>query len=100
MNAGHKQRCGKDGENLGVDAPANLLFGHAHLLQNLKACRILVALGDLLVVHDKHRAEEKDQTQQCAKIQHTAKEGVKTGACLLPAADAVGEAIYRFSTFG
>ena len=42
----------KHGEQLGVDAAADVLLRHAHLLHDGEAALVLVALADLLVVDD------------------------------------------------
>ena len=60
MHARRDQRQEKDGKHLGIDAFLDLLFCHSHLLQDLKPFLVLIAFGNLLIIHNQHRAQNKD----------------------------------------
>lgn len=74
----------EDGEDLGVDGPADLRLGHAHLLQRAEPGLVLVALGDLLVVDDEDRGQEEQKAQENAQEEETAKEGEETPLLIGP----------------
>ena len=71
MHPRHHQRQEKYQQHLAVNGAFHLPAAHAHLLHDLKPRPILVALGDLLVIHDQHRGKQAHQSQDNAQKQQS-----------------------------
>ena len=81
----HEKRQIEHRQQLAVDAAPDVALGHAHLLHNVEAGLILIALGQLLVIQDRHRRKDKDDTQHDAQEEQAAVGAVKSAR--LPALD-------------
>ena len=68
----HHQRQGEHRQQLAVDAPAYVALGHAHLLHDVEPALVLIALGQLLVVDDGRRREDKHDAQHDAQEEQPA----------------------------
>ena len=89
MYARGDQRQEEHGQQLGIDAPSDVPLGHAHLLHDLEAVLILVALGHLLVVDDEHGGKEEHDAQRDAQEEQPAVGAVEVIAVLRAALDVV-----------
>ena len=91
-----QQRQEEHREHLGIDALANLLFGHAHLLHDFKPGLVLISLGNLLVVHNQHSGKDKHNSQQDAQEEQATIQAVEAAALLSPALHQNAELLLRF----
>ena len=79
------QRQHKHHEQLGADAPLDFRLCHAHLLHDLEALDILVALGNLLVVDYQHGSQQEHDAQHDANEEHASVGGVEIRSVVRPA---------------
>ena len=67
MQAGGSQRQEEHGKHLRRDRALDLCGRHPHLLQDAEALLILIAFGDLLVIHDEHGRHQKQGSEEDAE---------------------------------
>ena len=72
MQPGTKQWDEKDLEHLIPNRFSDLAVAHPHVTQDVEALLIVVALGDLLIVHDHDRCTQKRKAQKNPQKEQTA----------------------------
>ena len=72
MNHCRYERQIKDAEYLTADGCAHLLAAEPHLLHDLIALPVVIALGYLLVVHNQHGRHDKQKSQKDTQKQQAA----------------------------
>ena len=64
MQPCHEQRQEEDGQDLRVDAFADLLLCHAYLLHNVKPGLVFIAFRYLFVINDQDCGENKNDAKE------------------------------------
>ena len=77
MEAGYGQWQEKHHQDLTVDGAFDLPVTHANIPHDLIALLVIIALGDLFVVHDERRRHGKQRPQEDAQEQEAAVAGIK-----------------------
>ena len=82
MDARHKQRQEKHGQDLGADGGPDLPAAQAYLAHNRKAFPVLKALGNLLVIDDEHCRHEEKHAQEQSQEEEAAVQLQVDGVCV------------------